>query len=126
MKRGGFGAVLLAALLVLGIISALAMDRLHSPLADTMEEASAAALAGDWHRAAQLTGEVHASWEKGWRFSACFADHGPMEQIDRLFSQLEVYRAAEDPLAFAVVCASLQTQLEAMGDAHKLNWWNLL
>lgn len=126
MKRGWFGAALLAALLLLGILSSLAMGMLHEPLSDSMERASELAMAGNWEQAAAVSRRSAEIWEELWQFSAVFADHGPMEEIDSLFAQLEVYRKAGDTLGFAAVCASLQTQLEAMGDAHELSLWNLL
>jgi len=126
MKRGWFGAALLLALLILGIFSSLAMGMFHEPMASAMERASELALEENWEQAARIARKTEENWEELWHFSACFADHGPMEEIDALFAQLEIYREAEDTLGFAAVCASLQTQLEAMGDAHELSWWNLL
>ena len=126
MKRGWFGAALLAALLLLGIFSSCAMGMFYGPMADTMERASELALAGSWEQASEVSHRMEESWEELWHFSACFADHGPMEEIDALFAQLEVYQDAGDTLGFASVCASLQAQLEALGDAHRFSWWNLL
>jgi len=126
MKRGWFGAALLLGLLLLGIFSTVTMGMLHGPMSDAMEQAAESALEGNWLQAEQIVHRVEDRWQDQWHFSACFADHGPMEEIDSLFSQLEVYRKSEDVLGFAAVCASLQTQLEAMGDAHELSWWNLM
>jgi hypothetical protein len=49
-----------------------------------------------------------------------------MEEIDSQFAQLNVYAGAGERLSFAAICAQLASALEAMGDAHALNWWNLM
>lgn len=126
MKRGWFGAGLLLGLLLLGILSSRFMKTVHQPLSEALTQASDLALAGDWEQAAAIQRQAHAAWEDAWNFSAAFADHGPMEDIDSLFSQLEVYLAAGDRVGFSAACASLSQQIEAVGDAHELNWWNLL
>ena len=126
MKRGWFGVGLLAVLLALGIFSSVAMGLFHEPVADVLERASDYALEENWDQARRLSGRAEDTWEELWHFSASFADHSPMEEIDSLFAQLEIYEKARDPVAFAAVCASLSRQLEAMSDAHELSWWNLL
>ena len=126
MKRGWFGAALLLVLLLLGIFSTVTMGMFHKPMSEAMERASELSLDGNWEQATRIAGQTEENWEELWHFSACFADHGPMEEIDSLFAQLEIYRETKDVLGFAAVCASLSKQLEAMGDAHELSWWNLL
>ena len=126
MKRGWFGVGLLAILLGLGIFSSLAMGLLHEPMANMLERAADCALEGSWEQAERLSLRAEENWEDMWHFSATFADHGPMEEIDSLLAQLEVYAQIRDPVSFAAVCGSLSRQLEAMGDAHELSWWNLL
>ena len=126
MKRGWIGAALLAALLLLGIFSSLAMGLFHEPMAELLDRASEYALAENWEQAERLSDLAEDKWEEMWHFSASFADHGPMEEIDSLFAQLEVYRQVRDTVGFAAACASLSRQLEAMGDAHEMSWWNLL
>lgn len=126
MKRGWFGAALLLVLLGLGIGSSMMMQKLHTPLAESLDRAAEFALEGNWEQAEHAAREAADTWEKMWHFSATVSDHEPMEEIDALFAQLEVYRAAEDPVNFSSACASLSRQIEAMGDAHELSWWNLL
>lgn len=126
MKRGWFGAALLLILLGLGIGTSTLMQRFHTPLARSLEQASEYAMEGNWSRAGQIALRTKDSWEEMWHLSATVTDHGPMEEIDALFAQLEVYQDTGDPVHFAAVCAALSRQIEAMGDAHKLSWWNLL
>lgn len=126
MKRSKFGAVLLVFLLATGIFISWSMKRCHTPISQDLEQAAQAALAEDWAEAAALTDRASAGWQQCWRFSAALADHEPMEEIDSMFAELEVYLQAKDSECTAAVCAELARRVEDMSDAHRLNWWNLL
>lgn len=126
MKRCWFGAILLLILLAVGLLATWGMNAWHDPISDDLERAAEAALDEEWHRAEQLTARARKRWEKHWNFSAAFADHEPMEEIDAAFAQLEIYSQARDQVSLAAACAALARQVEAMGDAHGLTWWNLL
>ena len=126
MQRCKFGGLLLILLLIAGLLSTAAMTKIHSGISDSLKQAAQAAMTEDWQQALTLSQNARDVWEKKWRFSAVFADHEPMEDIDSLFAQLEVFGDARDPVSFAGVCAQLSRLTEAMGDAHALNWWSLL
>ena len=126
MKRGWFGGALLLVLLAGGIVSSVVMGNFHEPLARSLDRASEFALEENWEQAEQTARQARERWEDMWHFSAIVSDHGPMEQIDALFSQLDIYRQAGDPVNFAAVCASLSQQIGDMADAHGISWWNLL
>lgn len=126
MKRSKFGLGILLALLVLGAVSAWMMVRLLEPVAETVGQAGEAALRQDWSAAEALSGAVRQTWDRRFPFFASFSDHEPMEEINGLFAQLEIYARSRDPQNFAAICAQLAKDLEAMGEAHSLKWWNLL
>ena len=126
MKRSWFGLGLLIVLLAASLLVTGYMERIHAPLAETVEQAARKAQEGDWGNANALAGKARACWEENWNVGAVFADHDPMEDINGLFAQLEAYAQAKDALGFASVCGLLKTQLEAMADAHGFVWWNLL
>ena len=126
MKRGCIGAALLLLLLVGGGLSVRAMVDMHAPLTGFLEKASEAALTSDWEQAQALSRKAQTRWEKNWHISAAFSDHGPMEEIDGLFAQLQVYGKLREGAGFAALCRELARELEAMGEAHVPNWWNLL
>lgn len=126
MKRGKVGIGILAGLLVLCMLATVTMRRRNEPIARILAAASDLAAAGEWEEAKKLAGKARGDWEKRWHFTAVFADHTPMEDIDGLFARLEVYEKQEDRTAFAAVCADLSVKIEAMGDAHGINWWSLL
>ncbi len=126
MKRMYFGLGLLAVLLTAGIVLSALFVRIHDPLSDTLEQAQEAALAGDWDRAARITEEAHRGWEKHCHFTAAVADHAPMEEMDAMFSRLEVLCQMEQADEFVSDCAELSRMAAAMAESQKLVWWNLL
>lgn len=126
MKRGWIGLGLLVVLLVIGLLVTWHMGKSHAGMAADLDRAAGYALMENWEQATFYAQKAKNDWEKGWRFSAAFADHEPMENIDSLLAQLLTYASARDEISFAAVCAQLARQIDAVGDAHGLTWWNLL
>ena len=126
MKRSWIGFVLLVLLLATALLSAAAMIRLCEEDVSRLTAASGEALKGNWEAAACLIAQAHHSWDS-WEFFRCaMADHTPAEEIEALFSRLEVYSSARERITFAAVCREAAQKLEALGDAHRLNLHNLL
>ena len=126
MKRCRFGLILLAALLILGIASTWVMNRRSGPVARMVEQSGEMALAGDWEQAEELLRRAKGEWEGSYAFCATMADHEPSEQINGHFARLEVLAAGREVLSFAEHCAGLSEEVEAIGAAPRLTWWNLL
>ena len=125
MKRSWIGIGLLAVLLAGGIGVTCLMDRIHAPISRELTEAGAMALAGEWDRAEELYRESRQKWEDTQLFRACFADHGPMEEVDACFAMAEVYLYQREQTAFAAACAETARKADAMGQAHSLVWENM-
>ncbi len=126
MKRFWIGLIHLAVLLALGIFTTVAMDRVHSSLSLELSQAGAAASEGNWLRAADLVRQAKDHWEQCRGAIAAAASHEPMEEIDSLFDQAEIYLAHRDQLGFVLCCASLRCRMQAMGEAHAISWRSLL
>lgn len=126
MNRSRIGAALLLCLLVAGTVSTRWLKSTHSRIGEEVLRAAVYSLENRREEALALTRDARERWEGQWGLTAALADHGPMEQIDALFAQLEVYAGAEDWVAFAGVCAQLGSELQALGDAPSLSWRNLL
>lgn len=120
------GSILLTLLLILGLVVAAGMDRTHLPIATDLEKAAEISLTGDFTAANDLAQKAKAQWEKHWHATATVADHEPMEDIDGLFSQMEIYRKNENREEFSAYCSRLSILIEAVSEAQRLNWWNLL
>ena len=126
MRRFLLGAGILLALLVLGLWISFSMTQQHQAISHTLEEAAQQALSGDPDSGHALARQAHQSWDSHWRSTASVADHAPMDEIDGLFSQLEVYAQTGQTSAFAANCSRLAKLIDAVGEAHSLTWWNLL
>lgn len=126
MNRFWIGCILLLVLLAGGIVSSLYLDRLHTPISDALSLASEAALDDRWPEAVSHARQARSQWERQHHAVAAISSHSPMEQIDSLFQELEVYQAEEEVLPFAASCASLSALIQAMAEGHAMSWWNLL
>lgn len=126
MKRSWMGAGMLLVLLISGLLVTYFMAKIHDPIARDLTMAGEYALAGDWEQAEELSRKAVQAWEEHETFRACFADHGPMEDIDACFAQLKVYLRMKEETAFAAACGEIARKAKAMGEAHGLVWENLL
>lgn len=125
MKRMWIGVGLLVLVLVSGILATNFMEG-HTPGAADLNRAAKLALEEQWDTAEAFAGRAERDWQKKRPVTACFTEHEPMEAIDGMFAQLEVYAKARDAVAYSGTCAYLAAQLEAMGEIHKFTLWNLL
>ena len=125
-KRFYLGLFLLAVLLVLGLLTGWAANRSLAPVVEDLNRATQALLNGDFTAGARLARQAKVTWQNRWRYMAAIADHAPMDEIDGLFSQAEYYVNAFDNTRLGACCARLGELVEAIADAHRLNWWNIL
>ena len=126
MKRGFFGLGLLICLLCCGIAVTVSMDRIHTPIAHQLHQASAAAESGNWQEAADIMATAFARWNHSRNLTAAVADHGPMEEIESTFAKAQVLLSQQNTHTFCAVCAELSRQVQAMGEAQGITWQNLL
>lgn len=118
------GIVLLAALLLGSLGVYWEMQAIHTPIGRDLTYAAALAESGDTVRAKELSDRAKSRWQQNWQFTASFADHTPMEEIDALFGGLGAY--PPDSEDFIVRCLELRERTKAMANAHVPSWWNLL
>lgn len=126
MKRLWFGAALLAALLAVSLAVQSATRRIHDPIAKDLEQAAQAALAEDWAEADRLYRRARDAWEGRHSLTAGIADHNPMDELDMLFAQLQVFAGAREAVHFAATCRAASQMAQAIAQAHRLNWWDFL
>lgn len=126
MKRLWIGLSLLVVLLAGGCLIHTALARIHEPIAADLEQAAAAALMEDWATARDLAEHAAIRWEKFHRFTAAFADHTPMDELDGLFAELKIYAGMRENPHFSSTCTHLSFLAAAIAESHRLSWWNLL
>ena len=120
------GLVLLAVLLAAGLFTSWEMSRTHTAISRQLEDAAWFALTEDWEKARTSLAAAESSWKHHWNLSSLLADHTPMEEVDSLFARIGICSAARDSTEFAIHCGEAARKVEAMGDAHRLSWQNLL
>ena len=126
MKRLWIGVVFLAVILTVGIVLTRVFDRIHTPLSDDLGQASALALDENWEKATALTRQARADWEQYREFIAAVADHEPLEEMERLLDQLDVYADQRRTADFSATCVELACLADAMLESQSLTWWNFL
>ena len=117
---------LLLVLLLGGLLSGWYLERQHRDLARQLEDSAWLALSGQMSNARQEAQAAQTQWKKGRSLQAVLGDHTPMEDIDDLFAELQICGAAGEKTEFARICSILASRIEAMENACKLSWWNIL
>lgn len=126
MKHLFTGALLLVCLLVAGAFSSYGVQQAQAPITAQLEQAAQAGFSEDWILAETHFSAARSRWEKYHKILATFVDHTPMEEIDGLFAELEIYKDSRDSTLFSGVCLRLCQMTQTIGEAHQINWWNLL
>jgi len=126
MGRGWLGVVILAVFLVGGVVAAAEMSNAHLPTVALLQQASEKTINGDFGQGILLGMEAKDRWEHGWNGTATMADHSPMDDVDALFGEMEVYAITGEEPHFAACCAELAKRIEAVAEAHTFSWWNIL
>ena len=126
MKQSWIGLGILILLLGSSLLVTWTMDRLHTPVAENLDQAAECALLGDWVNADRFFRQARQGWEKWKGLRSCFADHTPLEEIQCAFDLLAVYGLFQEDAAFSAECRAQARRVEAVGEAHGLNWWNVL
>lgn len=126
MKRLWIGLALLLILLAAGIFSTVAIEEFHHSLAMRLESTAAAALAEEWEETCLLLHQCRSRWIRYRNFVAAGSSHEPIEEIDSLYAQLDIYFQRRDSIGFSLCCTVLRHRTEALGEAQSINWWNLL
>lgn len=126
MLRLWIGIGILAVLLAMGIGLLWGSSVFFEELSEDLQQAGDFALAGNWQAAGEKVEKSREKWEAYRPFWASFTDHEPVEQMQNLFSQLELYRARQMEVDFAAVCRNLVHVAEAIDESHSLKWWSVL
>ena len=125
MKRIWFGAALLALMLALGLLSSAIMEKTWQTQSENLNRAASLVAEGDWMGARQLQNEAQMEWERKQLLVAALCRHEPIDQIDGLFAQLEVFSEARRAVSFGSTCVYLSRQLDSLGQSHSFNLKNL-
>ena len=120
------GIGLLVVLLAMGIGLLWGSSVFFQNFIENLEEASDLALSGNWQLAVEKAEKSRKEWDRFHDFWSAFTDHEPVEEIENLFSQLQVYQIRQLEVDFSSVCRSLVHLAEAMEESHGIKWWSVL
>lgn len=124
MKRLWIGVGFLIVMLAVAIVLTVLFDRIHTPLAADLQEAAQLAMAQNWEKATALTQQARADWQQYRKFIAAVADHEPLEKMEYLLDQLQVYAQTRRTADFSATCVELSALADAMLESQSLTWWN--
>lgn len=126
MRRFWLGFGILVFLLGLGIWAQMQMVGLNDPCSAVLEQAAQEALEENWPHAIALAEQASGHWEQTKKMISSLADHTPMDEVDMLLAELRIYARTQETPHFAACCTQLAAMMQAIGQAHVFNWWNLL
>ena len=126
MRRMWIGIGLLALMLAGGLWAADWMQRVHGEMAADLNRGAQLALESRWEEAEHQADRAQRAWQKKRPVTAAFADHEPLEEIDGLFSRLQVLAEGRAVTEFAAECRQLAILADAIADTQGLTWWSLL
>lgn len=115
MKRCVFGVSLLILLLFLCFGVQKLSARAPEEIADLLSEAGQSALKGDWDAVQAQTAAGRRIWYRTRPLQTWLRHEELLQEIDTLFSQLEVLIPARQGWACAQVCMSIRARTAALG-----------
>ena len=126
MNRLWIGVGLLAVLLAASVGMLFVSRDFNKEFTHDLEQAGHSAMAGNWTAAEKQLAKSREKWQTYQRFWASSTDHEPVEQMQNLFSQLELFQARRLEVEFASACRALVNLAEAIDESHGLRWWSVL
>ena len=126
MRKFIIGITVLSLLLIAGLFVANATEEMYAHIIDLLKDGAQNALSGSFQIAKAQAEKAKVLWDKQKNATATVADHTPMEEIDHLFAEMEIYAKAEEKPHFAAVCKELSRRIRAVAEAHRFSWWNVL
>lgn len=126
MKRCVIGAVLLGALVILGMLTALWAERTLSPMEAALEQAAEASFEGNWAETTALTDGAGAAWQNCRYAAGILFSQASVEEIDGLFARIRLWQREQDRTACACDCLMLRGRLRALADSQSLGLLHFL
>ena len=126
MNRLWIGIGVLTVLLAMGIGLLFVSLHFHEEFSHDLKSAGHSAMAGNWADAEKQLAQGREKWQTYQRFLAASTDHEPVEQIQQLFSQLEIFQNRQMDVEFASACFALAELSEVITETHNLRWWSIL
>ena len=126
MNRLWIGIGVLVLLLAMGVSFLVVSLNFHEDFSHNLKAAGRSAMAGNWADAEKKLAHSKEKWQAYQQFWAASTDHEPVEQVQQLFSQVELFQIRRMDVEFASACYALAELSEVINEAHNLRWWSVL
>lgn len=126
MKRMWIGIGLLLVILAAALWLWLGLGGVFGRISASLDRAAEAVASQDWTAAEEHAQAATQLWKSYQKIAASFTDHEPLEDMDALFRELEIYSREKYAAEYAVVCVHLSRLAEAVEESLSLKWWSLL
>ena len=111
--------VILVFFLAGGLISSQLMERACTPISNLLNQAAE-------NTDPKLAQQAKKMWDKCQHGIATLADHTPMDEVESLFSQAMNYAKNGNTQEFSAICSRLASLVDAIYEAQKIYWWNII
>ena len=123
MKHLYLGLGILIVLLVLGLLSLFLLTRGLEEAVLTLDRAYALALRGRAREARETALSARSQWEGLYGLTASLVDHGPLDEVNRAFAELET---RQEPRDLAESCRVLSCLISGIARREKPLYYNFL
>ena len=124
--RLGIGVGILILFLLLGILAGNGLDLVCREMSASLSQAAQYAEQGDLNNATELVSRIYGQWQKRKNTMALLVDHSPMDEIEGLFAKVQLYCRMGEAAEIGAQCARIASLIDALADAHRLTWWNVV
>lgn len=126
MKHLYIGLGILLAVLIGSLCSLFAMNRNLGETERLLEAAWDNCQAESFETAQVSAQAAQEQWEKDYGLTASLIDHGPLEEANRTFAQMEACARLQEWDEFAQSCKSLLTMVRDLQEREKPLYFNIL
>lgn len=117
--RTALGIGILVFFLVGGLLSSRYMETVCTPISNLLTQAAE-------KTDPKLANQAKGLWDRCFHGIATLADHTPMDEVESLFSQAMNYAKQGNLPEFSAICSRLSSLVDAICEAQKLYWWNII
>lgn len=123
MKHLYLGLGILVVLLILGLLGLFLLTHNLEQAALALDQAYAQAMKGRNQEAREAALYARSRWESLYGLTASLVDHGPLDEVNRAFAELE---SQEDPKELAKNCRVLSCLVRGIARREKPLYYNIL
>lgn len=125
MKYLYTGLGILAACLILCMVSTAALNRCTAEAASQLEQALQLGGAGEYEKAADWIEKASDGWEKRTGFFGIILPHDQLDKVDSAFRKAQIYAENKNAGEFAPTCAELIDNLLNLSETESPHYYNV-